>query len=68
MKYKIGTLVVLSAKGRKHHANSGYLKGFGIVLEYEKKAFFPYTVKWFGGRYGTLNAKGYELKKMKKNT
>ena len=67
MKYKIGTMVILSAAGRKRQHNPYRVRsGFGIVMKYDKLKTFPYEIQWFNkGEAQPFSAKEYELKRLK---
>jgi hypothetical protein len=68
MKYKIGTMVVLSAAGRKRQHNPmRVFTGFGIVMDYRKCKAFPYEMMWFSKTHDPkeFSAKEYEIKKVK---
>ena len=67
MKYKIGTMVELSAAGRKNQHNPHRVRsGFGIVIDYLTQKKFPYLIKWFnGGEARDFSAKEYEIKRLK---
>jgi len=67
MKYKIGTMVELSAAGRKRQHNPERVKsGFGIVLEHIETKSYPYKIKWFNwGEARDFTAKEYEIKRVK---
>ena len=74
MKYKVGSLVMLSTQGAKLEQNSEERGGFGIVVKYIANTNFPYKMRWFYkgtkkslGGHGTwdFGAKEYELKKMR---
>jgi len=67
MKYKIGTMVKLSAAGHKRQHNPRRVRtGFGIILEYNTGLKFPYILQWFSeGQEGReFTAKEYELKRV----
>ena len=72
-KYKIGTLVELSAAGAKADQNQSYVGGFGIVVGFVPCRKYPYTTKWMktGKAFPVENIhggqvfKGYEIKKLK---
>ena len=74
-KYKIGTLVELSAAGAKADQNQSYVGGFGVVIDFIPHRKYPYTTKWMkaGETYpagecavhGGQVFKGYEIKKLK---
>ena len=68
MKYKIGTLVQLSAAGRKRDHNPDRVRiGFGVITEYRGNGAFPYKIMWYSQGYDPqqFSAKEYELKKVK---
>ena len=77
MKYKVGSLVMLSAQGAKLEQNSEERGGFGIVVKYIANTNFPYKMRWFYkgtkkvptlrgfGDTWDFGAKEYELKKMR---
>ena len=68
MKFKIGTMVELSAAGRKRQHNPARVfTGFGIVTGYRSMVPFPYKMMWFSKGWDPkeFSAKEYELKKVK---
>lgn len=68
MKYKIGTLVQLSAAGHKRDHNPDRVRtGFGIITDYFCSGAFPYKIMWYSQGYDPqqFSAKEYELKKVK---
>ena len=72
MKYEKGSLVKLSAQGKKLKQNEDAVGGFGIVTDYIQWAVYPYKLKWFSKKpkyknsaYSEFNAKEYELKRMR---
>ena len=68
MKYKIGTMVELSAAGLKRQHNGHYVRsGFGIILSYNPRHGYPYHMTWFNkiGSPRSFKAKEYEIKKVK---
>ena len=68
MKFKIGTLVELSAAGRKRQHNPPRVfTGFGIVTDYRCNGAFPYKMMWYSKTDDPkdFSAKEYELKKVK---
>jgi hypothetical protein len=67
MKFKKGELVTLSSAGMKNNHNCGYYTGFGIIVEYNSWARFPYTMRWFNENNVNreFKAKEYELKRYK---
>jgi len=69
-KYKIGTLVELSAAGTVRHQNWRCVGGFGIIMSFNKYAKYPYSTQWVGLQGPAAHEKpqvfkGYELKKLK---
>lgn len=68
MKYEKGSLVKLSAQGKKLKQNGEQVGGFGIVTDYIQWAVYPYRVQWFykkPKKYSTFSAKEYELRRMR---
>jgi hypothetical protein len=68
MKYEKGSLVKLSAQGKKLKQNGDQVGGFGIVTDYIQWAVYPYRVQWFYKKtksYSTFSAKEYELRRMR---
>jgi len=66
-KFKNGDLVTLSSAGKTRNHNYGYKRGFGIVVNYNQWARFPYTMRWFNENKtnAEFQAKEYELKRHK---
>ncbi len=68
MKYKIGTMVELSAAGRKRQHNPmRVFTGFGIITDYITTKAYPYEMMWFSKTHDPKSfcAKEYEIKKVK---
>ena len=68
MKYKIGTMVELSAAGRKRRQNpQRVFTGFGIITNHFNGRSYPYQIRWFSETSNGQNfdAKEYELKKVR---
>ena len=68
MKFKIGTIVELSAAGRKRlHNPARVFTGFGIITDYRSNGAFPYKMMWYSKGWDPqdFSAKEYELKKVK---
>ena len=68
MKYKIGTMVELSAAGRKlQHNPQRVFTGFGIVTGHINSKPYPYQIMWYSKTHDPQNfdAKEYELKKVR---
>ena len=68
MKYEKGSLVKLSAQGKKLKQNNLEVGGFGIVIDYVQWTIYPYRLKWFHKRSGGISmfeAKEYELRRMR---
>lgn len=72
MKFKIGDLVTLSAKGRQSSQNKAVLDGFGMVLEIKSRprrpTDYPIKCQWWGAHKSAMRFKEYELKFYKANT
>ena len=69
---RVGDLVELSSAGRKSQQNMAVADKFGMVIEVNHRAHYPYSVEWYGvknvhykGKAGVLPCKRYELKLMK---
>ena len=68
MKYKIGTMVVLSAAGwQRAHNPQRVRTGFGIITDHIKTKKYPYKIMWFSKTHSPkdFSAKEYEIKKVK---
>ena len=68
MKYEKGSLVTLSARGRKLKQNDLEVGGFGIITDYIQWATYPYKVQWFYKKskcHSRFQAKEYELRRMR---
>ena len=70
MKYEKGSLVKLSAQGKKLKQNGAQVGGFGIVTDYIQWAVYPYRVQWFYKKPKKpssllFSAKEYELRRMR---
>jgi len=68
MKFKIGTIVELSAAGRKRQHNPARVfTGFGVITDYRHNGAFPYKMMWFNKGWDPqgFSAKEYEIKKVK---
>ena len=70
MKYEIGSLVKLSARGKKLKQNDREVGGFGIITDHMQGYLYPYRIRWFykdGYRlpFGSFSAKEYELRRMR---
>jgi hypothetical protein len=66
MKFKIGDLVTLSAKGRQIGQNKAVLEGFGMVVEVKSRprrpTDYPIKCQWYGPHKSGMRFKEYELK------
>ena len=70
---QVGDLVELSSAGRKSQQNMAVFGKFGMIIEVNHRAQYPYSVEWYGteqridykGVQGVLPCKRYELKLMR---